>query len=55
MSCSICLNKNTNPFQLNCKHSFHKECIEKWLNINNSCPICREPDTRMNIFSDTII
>lgn len=55
MSCSICLHKNTNPFQLNCKHSFHKECIEKWLNINNSCPICREPDTRMNIISDKVI
>jgi len=25
-----------------CNHSFHKECITKWMNLKNSCPICRE-------------
>ena len=25
-----------------CKHNFHKECIEKWGEKNNSCPLCRE-------------
>ena len=25
-----------------CKMSYHKKCIEKWLNIKNKCPICRE-------------
>lgn len=44
MTCPICLHKNEKPFSLDCNHSFHEECIQKWLNINNSCPICRKPD-----------
>ncbi len=23
-------------------HQFHEECLKTWLNINNSCPSCRE-------------
>ena len=23
-----------------CGHSFHNECIEPWVAINNHCPIC---------------
>ena len=28
---------------LNCesKHSFHRDCILKWLKTKNTCPICR--------------
>jgi hypothetical protein len=26
---------------LDCGHSFHQECIDKWINIKNSCPSCR--------------
>ena len=29
-------------FKINyCNHLFHKSCLNKWLQINNSCPICR--------------
>lgn len=27
---------------LNCKHYFHKDCLEKWFHSqSNSCPLCR--------------
>lgn len=41
-TCSICLDVIDNSFKSNCGHYFHKYCIDKWLNINNTCPICRK-------------
>ncbi|KAK7405409.1 hypothetical protein VNO78_06685 [Psophocarpus tetragonolobus] len=44
--CSICL--GVFPFGSEavqmpqpCSHMFHQTCITKWLNINNTCPLCR--------------
>ena len=43
-SCPICFDDYTdNCFVLEteCKHHFHEECLEKWTERNNTCPICR--------------
>ncbi|XP_076944749.1 uncharacterized protein LOC143615531 [Bidens hawaiensis] len=26
---------------LNCCHEYHVECIKKWINVKNNCPICK--------------
>ncbi len=45
MDCSICLesfnNINKETIITNCKHQFHKSCLDSWTKINNSCPNCR--------------
>ena len=44
-SCSICLGEwedkqNVIEFKL-CPHSFHGECIQDWLKIKSTCPLCK--------------
>ena len=41
--CSICLTDITlNKKELSCKHKYHTECIDKWLERKSTCPICRK-------------
>jgi len=42
-TCSICLEPCVSGVELECKHVFHKKCIEKWLDTNPTCPNCRVP------------
>ncbi len=44
--CVICLidfRDNDVCCRLECKHMYHKECIEPWLRHNGHCPLCRFP------------
>jgi hypothetical protein len=41
VECSICY-ENDCDCQTNCEHNYCKECIEKWLLQNNTCPNCRQ-------------
>lgn len=39
--CSICLSGEDLIPNEKCGHKFHTECLVKWLQDNNSCPVCR--------------
>jgi len=44
-SCSICLDdykdKETLRVLMGCRHVYHVDCIDAWLERSSSCPICR--------------
>ena len=44
--CSICMNDIESDWQTtNCNHIFHNKCLSEWLEVNNSCPLCRSKCT----------
>lgn len=43
IECVICLSNLHSEYKLlSCGHSFHKDCINRWLDSNTSCPVCRK-------------
>ncbi|PWA41182.1 zinc finger, RING/FYVE/PHD-type [Artemisia annua] len=45
LECAVCLNefKGHEALRLlpECSHVFHRECIDKWLGLHVTCPVCR--------------
>ncbi|KAK6161862.1 hypothetical protein DH2020_001703 [Rehmannia glutinosa] len=45
LECAVCLSKfdDTEILRLlpKCRHAFHMNCIDKWLENHSSCPLCR--------------
>ncbi|KAL1208264.1 E3 ubiquitin-protein ligase RHA2B [Cardamine amara subsp. amara] len=45
--CIVCLSKlksGEEVRKLDCRHVFHKQCLEGWLqHLNFNCPLCRSP------------
>ena len=55
-TCSICLNTlSENRYILGCAHHFHEDCIFRWFDENNSCPICRTPVVDNTIETENIV
>ncbi|KAI4318245.1 hypothetical protein L6164_026033 [Bauhinia variegata] len=50
--CCICLSVFQEDEKLKvlpeCGHSYHSECLEKWLSANPSCPLCRASLLQVN-------
>ncbi|WCJ36099.1 RING/U-box superfamily protein [Euphorbia peplus] len=45
LECAVCLNRfeATEVLRLlpKCKHAFHVECVDTWLDAHSTCPLCR--------------
>ncbi|KAL0908477.1 hypothetical protein M5K25_022974 [Dendrobium thyrsiflorum] len=41
--CSVCLDEFGQAVvkEMPCKHRFHGDCIDKWLGLHGTCPVCR--------------
>ncbi|KAI4297188.1 hypothetical protein L6164_037087 [Bauhinia variegata] len=54
--CSICLSEYQ-PKEIlrsipNCNHYFHLNCLDEWLRMNATCPLCRNlPGRSLSVFS----
>lgn len=42
-SCCICHETLDNQINVltSCKHIIHNNCFQKWIRVDQSCPICR--------------
>ncbi|GFQ94014.1 e3 ubiquitin-protein ligase PDZRN3-B [Trichonephila clavata] len=47
--CSICRSVFCDPVQSPCNHVFCRNCINKWLENNRNCPICRKRTTKYTV------
>jgi len=47
-SCSVCMENylaGDHIRILPCNHEYHSKCVDNWLKINSTCPLCRQPCT----------
>ncbi|CAB4280147.1 unnamed protein product [Prunus armeniaca] len=58
-TCPICLSEYQSKETLRtipkCNHYFHANCVDKWLRLNATCPLCRNPQDRDNNRSHLVI
>lgn len=43
-TCAVCMmefEKDEELRGLHCTHHFHRECIDKWLSVGTTCPVCK--------------
>ena len=58
LRCVICLMDFENGQKISslpCCHAFHTECLDKWINRNRKCPICKFEVTLRNLLGEDFI
>ncbi|XP_020796191.2 nuclear factor 7, brain-like [Boleophthalmus pectinirostris] len=45
LTCAVCQSIFSDPVLLPCTHSFCRECLQRSLQVSQTCPFCREPCT----------
>ena len=54
-TCAICFEKMyKNLYIFDCGHTFHMICALTWVNTKQTCPLCRNVETRENILNTVI-
>lgn len=51
LQCSVCWDDfklDEEVRQLKCEHIFHSDCIIPWLELHNTCPVCRQEQEEPN-------
>ncbi|KAL6073092.1 RING-type E3 ubiquitin transferase, variant 2 [Balamuthia mandrillaris] len=46
--CCICLDMGCD-FTTECRHSFHRCCFERWMEVKSHCPLCNQPVHARNL------
>jgi len=50
-TCAVCLGDyedNNEIRYLPCNHHFHSECVDQWLQLNKTCPLCKKDISERN-------
>jgi hypothetical protein len=45
--CAVCLYEGSNNAALQCGHTFHWACVRPWLDMRNTCPLCKRTQSRI--------
>ncbi|KAL9385313.1 hypothetical protein Peur_022323 [Populus x canadensis] len=57
-TCVICLSEYNSKETLRmipeCKHCFHADCVDEWLRMNGTCPVCRKSPSTAHVSSSNI-
>ncbi|KAL3572123.1 hypothetical protein D5086_026027, partial [Populus alba] len=57
-TCAICLSEYNSKETLRmipeCNHCFHADCVDEWLRMNGTCPVCRKSPSPAHVTSSNI-
>ncbi|KAF9669069.1 hypothetical protein SADUNF_Sadunf14G0069400 [Salix dunnii] len=57
-ACAICLSEYNSKETLRiipeCKHCFHSDCVDEWLRMNGTCPVCRKSPSPAHVTPSNI-